>query len=79
MDLTLTCKSFYALIPKSILQLGMIKFVSILDLLFNISYLHCLLNMQVDKLKVLAESLANSASKAEKRISDHRLLAILVL
>ncbi|XP_058215905.1 uncharacterized protein LOC131326981 isoform X3 [Rhododendron vialii] len=28
---------------------------------------------KVDKLKVLAESLANSASKAEKRISDHRL------
>ena len=27
---------------------------------------------QVDKLKVLAESLANSTVKAEKRISDHR-------
>ncbi|PSR98230.1 Uveal autoantigen with coiled-coil domains and ankyrin repeats protein [Actinidia chinensis var. chinensis] len=27
---------------------------------------------KVDKLKVLSESLANSASKAEKRISDHR-------
>lgn len=28
---------------------------------------------QVDKLKVLLESLANSTSKAEKRISEHRL------
>ncbi|THF99630.1 hypothetical protein TEA_009942 [Camellia sinensis var. sinensis] len=28
---------------------------------------------KVDKLKILSESLANSASKAEKRISDHRL------
>ncbi|KAH7547992.1 hypothetical protein ACOSP7_032700 [Xanthoceras sorbifolium] len=28
---------------------------------------------KVDKLKVLSESLANSSSKAEKRISDHRL------
>jgi len=28
---------------------------------------------QVDKLKVLAESLANSSAKAEKRIEDHRL------
>ncbi|XVE99444.1 hypothetical protein REPUB_Repub03eG0198200 [Reevesia pubescens] len=28
---------------------------------------------KVDKLKVLAESLANSSAKAEKRISDHRL------
>ncbi|XP_068637650.1 uncharacterized protein [Aristolochia californica] len=29
-------------------------------------------SQKVDKLKVLAESLANSTSKAEKRISDHR-------
>lgn len=29
--------------------------------------------MQVDKLKVLSESLVNSVSKAEKRISDNRL------
>jgi hypothetical protein len=28
--------------------------------------------MQVEKLKVLATSLANSSSKAEKRILDHR-------
>ena len=27
---------------------------------------------QVDKLKVLSESLSSSAAKAEKRISDHR-------
>lgn len=27
---------------------------------------------QVDKLKVLSESLASSAAKAEKRISEHR-------
>jgi hypothetical protein len=29
-------------------------------------------SLQVDKLKVLATSLANSSSKAEKRILDHR-------
>ncbi|TQE11076.1 hypothetical protein C1H46_003336 [Malus baccata] len=31
------------------------------------------LNTQVDKLKVLSESLASSSAKAENRISDHRL------
>ncbi|KAJ6834613.1 uncharacterized protein M6B38_333610 [Iris pallida] len=30
-------------------------------------------SMEVDKLKVLAASLANSSSKAEKRITDHRI------
>jgi hypothetical protein len=28
--------------------------------------------LQVDKLKILSESLANSTSKAEKRMLDHR-------
>lgn len=34
---------------------------------------------QVDKLKVLSESLASSMTKAEKRISDHRQEISLVL
>ena len=62
-------------------QLGMIK-LFLLDLFLcavNMISPLCLINVQVDKLKVLSESLANSASKAEKRISDHRLLPILVL
>lgn len=29
-------------------------------------------NMQIDKLKVLSESLSNSSVKAEKRITDYR-------
>ncbi|KAG6758419.1 hypothetical protein POTOM_038766 [Populus tomentosa] len=33
---------------------------------------NCLLYEQVDKLKVLSESLASSTSKGEKRITDHR-------
>lgn len=36
-----------------------------------------LIILQVDKLKVLSESLASSASKAEKRISDNRFEASL--
>ncbi|KAK9127177.1 hypothetical protein Syun_015974 [Stephania yunnanensis] len=32
---------------------------------------------QIDKLKVLSQSLASSMSKAEKRISDHRVLHVL--
>lgn len=58
----------------------MIRFVSILCLFKNIlhhfSFSLCLINMQVDKLKILSESLANFASKVEKHISDHKLLAL---
>ena len=42
------------------------------ELLMITNAIFYLYNKQVDKLKVLTESLANSISKSEKRIADHR-------
>lgn len=62
----------------SIVSLFRLDKFSSLDSRIMVTTYILLLLVQVDKLKVLSESLASSTTKAEKRISEQRYKTVLV-